>query len=352
MTCQNCHAEISGEVNFCPQCGHHLPSLKRDKPTFDVSVLKKIFSRKEKPIPSTPNTAQAKVELKVANPTEINIEHKKARKWGWGWYILAGLVYTSVGKEYSYLGEQKGILTAFGGIVCIPIYFYLRNKVFDEMSAINTRSFISGFISFLITACLVVALAKIIAPSNSVQNNAKEFNNNGRAKRELKDYQGAIQDFSKAIEINPNYVDAYVNRGLAEDDISDYQGAIRDYSKAIELSPNIAEVYSGRGVAKTKLKDYSGAMQDFNKTVGLNPKYFSVYVCRGFVKSMLSDYQGALQDYNKAIEINPEYAIAYLNRGADKYKHGDKNGACLDWKKAGELGESSAFDFIKEYCNK
>ena len=51
------------------------------------------------------------------------------------------------------------------------------------------------------------------------------------AKDELKDYKGAIADYTKAIEIDPNYADAYNNRGIAKDELKDYKGAIADYTK-------------------------------------------------------------------------------------------------------------------------
>jgi tetratricopeptide (TPR) repeat protein len=58
--------------------------------------------------------------------------------------------------------------------------------------------------------------------------------NKGITKYNLKDYSGSIIDFTKAIEINPEYAEAYYNRGISKDDIQDYLGAIADYTKAIK----------------------------------------------------------------------------------------------------------------------
>ena len=85
------------------------------------------------------------------------------------------------------------------------------------------------------------------------------------AKNNLKDYNGAISDFTKAIELNPDDADAYYNRGLAKSNLEDYYGAISDYNKAIELNPNDALSYNNRGVAKALLGNLSEACQDARK---------------------------------------------------------------------------------------
>jgi tetratricopeptide (TPR) repeat protein len=68
---------------------------------------------------------------------------------------------------------------------------------------------------------------------------AEEYYYRGKAKYPLKDYRGAIQDYSKAIELDPEYAHAYYYRGNAKVNLKDYRGAIQDYSKAIELDPKM-----------------------------------------------------------------------------------------------------------------
>jgi tetratricopeptide (TPR) repeat protein len=64
----------------------------------------------------------------------------------------------------------------------------------------------------------------------------------------MQDYQGAILDYSKAIELDPKDAATYSSRGIAKSDIQDYQGTISDYSKAIELDPKDAATYYNRGI--------------------------------------------------------------------------------------------------------
>lgn len=69
----------------------------------------------------------------------------------------------------------------------------------------------------------------------------------------------------------------YDNRGVAKKNLGDYAGALADYNKAIELDPECAEAYNNRGLAKQDLKDYAGAMADYNKAIELFPQYTRVY---------------------------------------------------------------------------
>ena len=74
------------------------------------------------------------------------------------------------------------------------------------------------------------------------------YNNRGNTYNGKGAYDQAIEDFDKAIELNPKLTEAYYNRGNAYYGKKDYDKAIADYNKAIELNPNYAEAYYNRGV--------------------------------------------------------------------------------------------------------
>lgn len=56
-------------------------------------------------------------------------------------------------------------------------------------------------------------------------------------KKKLAIMKRPIADFTKFIEIDPNNAEAYNNRGIAKRNINDYEGALLDYNKAIEINP-------------------------------------------------------------------------------------------------------------------
>jgi len=93
---------------------------------------------------------------------------------------------------------------------------------------------------------------------------AIDYVTNGESKYHLKDYYGSIADYTKAIELNPEYAVAYFNRGVSKTDLKDYYGSIADYTKAININPEYAEAYFNRAVSKDNLKDFYGSIGDYS----------------------------------------------------------------------------------------
>jgi len=113
-------------------------------------------------------------------------------------------------------------------------------------------------IRITIAVTLVLTLICYTTLPIYAQNSADEYYDSGVEKLDSGDYQGAMKEFDKAVEINPKYVDAYYSRGMAKAKLGDDRGAIEDYNKAIEINPSYADAYSNRAVVKWELGDYRG----------------------------------------------------------------------------------------------
>ena len=133
----------------------------------------------------------------------------------------------------------------------------------------------------------------------------------------------------------------YYNQGIDKFKKGYFYGAIHDYTKAIEIDPNDFKAYVNRGITKTKLDLPEKAIADFNKAIEINPKSYRAYLSRAFAKHVLKDYLGAIADFNKAIEINPKSSRAYFGLGEAKLGLGDLKGLCTAWKIAASLGEDA-----------
>ena len=220
---------------------------------------------------------------------------------------------------------------------------------------------------------------------------AEKYFELGDAKATSEDYEGAIAYFTKAIEINPNYAQAYWNRadanlslgnykstifdcnkafeyekykvvydyifilrGTAKFYIKDYLGSIEDLEKSLELtkSNNVLENKNEDkrngliGICYFKLKKHSNALVYLNKAIDFDPNDVYTLYYRGACKYELNDYVGAIEDYTKAIELDPNDADTYFQRGASKYDSNDFDGAVLDFTKAISI-EPNNFKYYK-----
>lgn len=129
------------------------------------------------------------------------------------------------------------------------------------------------FIAIIIfIICLNLAL-----PSFASDANAKTYCDSGLTKIELKDYKGALADYTKAIELNPNNYEGYAGRGVSKFELKNYADSIDDCTKAIEINPNDGWVYLYRSNSKKELQDFKGAAQDRKKFDELT-KYFKSYI--------------------------------------------------------------------------
>jgi tetratricopeptide (TPR) repeat protein len=104
------------------------------------------------------------------------------------------------------------------------------------------------------------------------------FNVNSDTKKE---FEKAIEDYSKAIKFDSTYFIAYSNRAIAYYETGNYINALNDLNKAITLNNNFGQAYINRGIVKYKLQDYDGACNDWESSIELGEneggKYFQEY---------------------------------------------------------------------------
>jgi len=167
------------------------------------------------------------------------------------------------------------------------------------------------------------------------------------AKWGLQNYNGALDDSNKAIEINNKFYIAYDNRGLVRKKLDDYKGAIDDFTKAIEIDNKYAGAYNHRGLAKEELEDYKGAIADFNIAIELDTKDDYSYYLRARANSKLGNYENAIEDYDRAIEIDNKNPNYYIIRGWYREYLGDILGALKDLFRADILNNESAEHFLE-----
>lgn len=191
---------------------------------------------------------------------------------------------------------------------------------------------------------------------------ATNFYNLGTAYLKNGDWEKALTNFNKAIDLNPKLARAYNNRGSIKvghpikNEIYDQVGALTDFNKSIELEPDFLEPYINRGRVKKAEKDFDGALKDFNRAIEIKPDDEEAYVFRGQVKIEKNDLDGAVSDMNVAIKLNQNNkmtALAYGCRSAIERHNGDLKSALADSEKAIALDpESKNYKAIRETVQK
>jgi hypothetical protein len=116
---------------------------------------------------------------------------------------------------------------------------------------------------------------------------ANVLNSRGMDQEERENFEQAEADYNKAKQ-------------------ADYNGAIEDYNRAIELHSQFVEAYCNRGIAKENLGDHYEALEDFDRAIETNSEYIDGYLRRGMLRQDSGDYAGAIKDFDRVIEIEPE----------------------------------------------
>jgi len=146
------------------------------------------------------------------------------------------------------------------------------------------------------------------------------------------------------------YALAYTNRADSRSDRGEFEKAMEDYDRALELNPEYVDALNNRGMIRGLQQQYQEAIRDFDEAIRIRPDFAKAYNNRGNARRFLGDADGALQDFTRAINIKPTYLDAYINRGILFYLTGDSLAACSDWKFVQRSGSRAADQLVKDYC--
>jgi tetratricopeptide (TPR) repeat protein len=185
-----------------------------------------------------------------------------------------------------------------------------------------------GFV--VITFLLVVANNSEIKITQ--QDKVQEIYLRAKDKLFKKNIQGAIQDLTTVIQLNPKHTAAYIDRGLARGQVEDHEGAIQDFTEAISLDSNNFGAYSNRCgeyrlLAQKTMQDrvdkLNNAKKDCDTAISLSArKYANAFLNRAVIFAMLDDRKRAISDfeYAKQISLGIQNDLDLYNRAEKELK--------------------------------
>ena len=246
-------------------------------------------------------------------------------------------------------------------------------------------------LKFVLMKRTILFLFLLLSPLLAIAQTAQDYYDSGMKKFRDGQDNAAIEDLSKAIELDPDNVYSYYNRALINAESGKYEEAVPDYSKVIELDPKHVHAYNNRGSARANVDDYKGAEKDFEKAIELDPEFtvsyynlIDLYISKGdsdhiryysdalrvstalaekfpkdarahgyngLVRNKLELYEWSVKDYNKAIELDPNNARYYEGRGSSKLQLKAKHSACADFRRAANMSDPRAVEQVAKHCD-
>jgi len=173
------------------------------------------------------------------------------------------------------------------------------------------------------------------------------YNIAGACNAGLMQFDAAINNYKKALRINPYYADAYSNMGNVLKDKGDLEGAIENYKQALKIKPDYAQAYNNMGNALKDKGDLEAAIQSYKQALKIKPDYAQAFSNMGNALKSQGDVEAAIDCFKQALKIKPDYAQAYNNMGNALSEKGDLEVAIENYKQALKIKP----DYVQAYNN-
>ncbi len=155
-------------------------------------------------------------------------------------------------------------------------------------------------------------------------------------------------DYTFALHLGnaPNAL-VYNNRANTQLSLLQYDKAIEDYSEALKLIPNFAVALKNRGVLYYKKDNRVKAVSDFTKALDLTPNDPLLYTYRGIMYRQEDQLQLAMDDFSRSIALSPTFALAFKHRSELFQKKKMYIRALVDIRMAYALSRDSKYDLTR-----
>jgi len=208
---------------------------------------------------------------------------------------------------------------------------YLKNSI-------NKNPFQSKMVSNLGNALLEIGRVKEsidyfeMAIKLQFEESPDVYYNLGRAFRAAKDFDKAIHNYQKALEIDVQHIPSMLNLGFLYNELKEYSLAIHYFNEGIKIQPKNIQLIYNRGVSYLNQNSFLSALADFNLVIDLDHQFELAFIQKSITLKYLYKYEEALFSINNAININGLNAdhfnlkatiLEYLHQYEDALNHYD-----------------------------
>ncbi|MFI3261406.1 MAG: tetratricopeptide repeat protein [Rikenellaceae bacterium] len=180
---------------------------------------------------------------------------------------------------------------------------------------------------------------------NSKKVTWEDYFNLALVQSSLQQYSKAIENYTKAIKLNPDNAFLYVNRAVARAEMIDFISKLSSKSDKMVIDAQPDKVLK----AVRQEYSYAECIQDMQLAIRINPNISQFFYNLGNLLSLEGEQAEAIEIYTHAISLNPNIGELYFNRGMIQLHVKDTQKGYLDISKAGELGIEGAYQLLERF---
>jgi len=227
---------------------------------------------------------------------------------------VIGIHGRSEGEEFYEATTDEYTRLRLGFSAGIPIQSFLR---LDPQVGLNLPWRVDRRRPNELTTAVLASIEAILEPTPlEDRNNSVDWTNRGNEFYRLERFAQSQDAFEWALQLDPNFYQAWYGLGQVLMAQSRYQDALNAYNRVLELEPEFAKAWRDRAMLYALLEDYSDAATDLDQAVQLDPEDYIAWYLRGnLFRSQMGWYDAALGSYDRTLELVPYFAEAWIGRG-------------------------------------
>lgn len=161
-------------------------------------------------------------------------------------------------------------------------------------------------------------------------NIAEAYYSRASSRNSLKNFDHALLDAERALQLNPNYTDAMYVRGVSLKGLERYREALEVFTTVISRAGKYPPASHGRATIRQRNGDFHGAIADFSDCLNAGLDRYDIRLLRGLAYFRIGKFHEAIEDLTLAIKSRPEEGSTYIRRSQVHTALGDEINAAKD----------------------